>query len=213
MKKILTFTIILMTLTACSVFKVQNTETTWTEVPANMANPATVYCDQNGNTHEIQTAADGSQTSVCIFPDGSTCDEWAYFRGECGPATPESPTSAPTVDATTEGSGGGPGGNGGMIVDGSGGYMPPGTSEEMADWWGIIKSTPAGAQYDDYFVRQDFYGQIIYFGIDSLDPSVQAQIVALRDTGKIVHLYGTLVSNVPDYNGSQIQVDRIEIEG
>ncbi len=29
--------------------------------------------------------------------------------------------------------------------------------------------------------------QIIYFGIDSLDPAIQAQIEALRDSGKIVH--------------------------
>jgi hypothetical protein len=29
----------------------------------------------------------------------------------------------------------------------------------------------------------------------------------------IVHTkYGTLLSNVPDFNGSQIQVDRIEVE-
>jgi hypothetical protein len=29
-----------------------------------------------------------------------------------------------------------------------------------------------------------------------------------------VHLYGTLPrNNIPDYNGSQIQVDRIELEG
>ena len=89
--------------------------------------------------------------------------------------------------------------------------MPPGTTEEIADWWGVIKSTEPGAQYDDYFERQDL-GQIIYFGIDSMDPAVQAQIEALRDSGKIVHLYGTLFSNVPDYNGSQIQVDRIEVE-
>ncbi len=94
---------------------------------------------------------------------------------------------------------------------GSGGYMPPGTSEEIADWWGVIKSTASGAQYDDYFERQDL-GQIIYFGIDSMDPAVQAQIKELRDSGKIVHLYGTLFSNVPDYNGSQVQVDRIEVE-
>ena len=67
----------------------------------------------------------------------------------------------------------------------------------------------SGAQYDDYFERQDL-GQIIYFGIDSMDPAVQEQIKALRDSGKIVHLYGTLLSNVPDYNGSQVQVDRIE---
>ncbi len=45
-----------------------------------------------------------------------------------------------------------------------------------------------------------------------MDPAVQAQIKELRDRGKIVHLYGTLLSNVPDYNGSQVQVDRIEVE-
>jgi hypothetical protein len=116
-----------------------------------------------------------------------------------------------TVEATADASGGGPGGNGDTGGDGSGGYMPPGTSEEIADWWGVIKSTEPGAQYDDYFERQDL-GQIIYFGIDSLDPAVKSQIEAFRDSGKIVHLYGTLFSNVPDYNGSQVQVDRIEVE-
>ncbi len=45
-----------------------------------------------------------------------------------------------------------------------------------------------------------------------MDPAVKSQIKALRDSGKIVYLYGTLLSNVPDYNGSQIQVDRIEVE-
>ena len=88
--------------------------------------------------------------------------------------------------------------------------MQPGTTEEIANWWGVIKSTGPGAQYDDYFERQDL-GQIIYFGIDSMDPAVKAQIAALRDSGKIVHLYGTLFSNVPDYNGSQVQVDRIDV--
>jgi hypothetical protein len=110
------------------------------------------------------------------------------------------------VEATTKASGDGAGENA------SGGYMPPGTAEEITDWWGLIKSTEPGAQYDDYFERQDL-GQTIYFGIDSMDPAVQAQIVASRDSGKIVHLYGTLLSNVPDYNGSQILVNRIEVEG
>jgi hypothetical protein len=90
--------------------------------------------------------------------------------------------------------------------------MPPGSTETLADWWGVIKSTPPGAQYDDYFERQDL-GQNQNFGIDSMDPTVQAQIKTLRDSGKIVHLYGRLLSNVPDYNGSQIQVDRIDVEG
>ena len=94
----------------------------------------------------------------------------------------------------------------------SGGYMQPGTSEPIEDWWGVIKSTEPGAQYDDYFERQDLGGSI-YFGINSLDPEVEAQIQTLRDSGKIVHLYGTLFSNIPDYNGSQVQIDRIEVEG
>jgi hypothetical protein len=89
--------------------------------------------------------------------------------------------------------------------------MPPEATEEVIGWWGVIKSTKPGAQYDDYFVRQDL-AQIIYFGIDSMDSAVKPQIEALRDSGKIVHLYGTLLSNVPDYHGSQIQVDRIEVE-
>ena len=170
-----------------------------------MPNPASVYCVQHGNKLEIHTAADGSQSGVCVFPDGSTCDEWAYFRGECGLGAQASPTPAKTVEPTPKASGGNP------EEHASGGDMPPGTSEEITDWWGIIKRTPSGAQYDDYFERQDL-GQIIYFGIDSMDPAVKSQIEAMRDSGKIVHLYGTLVSNVPDYNGSQIQVSRIEVE-
>ncbi len=89
--------------------------------------------------------------------------------------------------------------------------MPPDTTEAIADWRGVIKSTDPGAQYDDYFELWT-NGQIIYFGIDSMDPAIKAQIEALRDSGRIVRLFGILHSNVPDYNGSQIQVDRIEIE-
>ena len=207
MKNIFTFVIVLMVLTACTASQTQAApEPAATDIPqAGMPNPASVYCEQNRNKLEIRTAADGSQNGICVFPDGSTCDEWAYYRGECGPAAQKSPTPAMTVEATTEASGG-------TEEQASGGYMPLGTSEEIADWWGVIKSTVPGAQYDDYFERQDLGQQFIYFGIDSMDPAVQSQIEALRDSGKIVHLYGTLLSNVPDYNGSQIQVDRIEVE-
>jgi putative hemolysin len=195
------------TLTACTAPHTQAaSDPAATDTPqASIPNPASVYCEQNGNKLEIYTAADGSQNGICVFPDGSTCDEWAYFRGGCGPAAQKSPTPAKSDKATPKAS------NDGTEENASGGYMPPGTSEEMADWWGVIKSTPPGAQYDDYFERQDL-GGIIYFGIDSMDPAVKAQIEALRDSGKIVHLYGTLLSNVPDYNSSQIQVERIEVE-
>jgi len=200
-------------LTACTANQTRAPEPTSTDIAqAGMPNPASVNCVENGNKLEIQTAADGSQSGVCVFPDGGTCDEWAYYRGECGPAAQNSPTPAMTVEATKEGSGGGPGGGNNSGGNASGGYMAPGTTEEFTDWWGVIESTEPGAQYDDYFERQDL-GQNIYFGIDSLDPAVQAQIKELRDSGKIVHIYGTLFSNVPDYNGSQVQVDRIEVEG
>jgi putative hemolysin len=206
MKRIFLFTIVLMALSACAVPWVHTTEPATTATPlANMPNPASVYCTQKGNKLEIRTAADGSQNGICVFPDGGTCDEWAYYRGECGPVIQKSPAPAMTIEVTKEAS------NGGTEKQASGGYMPPGTSEGVADWWGVIKRTEPGAQYDDYFERQDL-GQTIYFGIDSMDPTVQAQIKTLRNSGKIVHLYGTLLSNVPDYNGSQIQVNRIEVE-
>ena len=71
-----------------------------TQLPTmGMANPASVYCTEQGNRLEIRTAADGSQSGVCIFPDGSECDEWAYFRGECGPTPPGGPTDAPEPSA------------------------------------------------------------------------------------------------------------------
>jgi putative hemolysin len=207
MKRIFTFTIILLALTACTAPQTQSApDVAATDMPqASMPNPASVYCIQKGNKLEIRTAADGSQNGICVFPDGSTCDEWAYYRGECGLAAQKSPTPAIAVEATAKPSGGGTGGN----VPGS--FVTPGTPEKIADWWGIIKSNKPGAQFDDYFERQDL-GQIIYFGIDSMDPAVKSQIKALRDSGKIVHLYGTLLSNVPDVNGSQIRVDRIVVQ-
>jgi putative hemolysin len=101
-KKIIPFTILLMALVACAVPRAQVPESAATDMPqASMPNPASVYCTQQGNQLEIRTAADGSQYGICVFPDGSTCDEWAYFRGECGLAAQKSPTPAIVVEATS----------------------------------------------------------------------------------------------------------------
>lgn len=197
MKKILIVIIISLTMAACTS-RIQSPESIATETPqTSISNPASVFCKQNGNKLEIHIAEDGSQFGRCIFADGSTCDEWAYFKGECGPSLKSNSEPATTVDPT--------------LANASGGYMQPGTSETIEDWWGVIKSAPPDAQFDDYFERQDL-GSAIYFGIDSTNPDVKAQIQALRDSGKVVHLYGTLFSNVSDYNGSQVQVDRIDVE-
>jgi putative hemolysin len=67
---------------------------------ADMPNPASVYCEEQGNRLEIRTAADGSQSGACIFSDGSECDEWAYYRKECGLAGQGESTPVPTFIPT-----------------------------------------------------------------------------------------------------------------
>jgi putative hemolysin len=53
---------------------------------ADMPNPASVYCEENGGTLEIRTdEASGGQVGYCVFEDGSECEEWAFYRGECKP--------------------------------------------------------------------------------------------------------------------------------
>lgn len=66
---------------------------------AGIANPAAVYCQKQGFRLEVRTDSEGNQSGVCIFPDGSECDEWAYFRGECGPASQTPTTENKAVEA------------------------------------------------------------------------------------------------------------------
>jgi putative hemolysin len=49
-----------------------------------MGNPSAVYCEFLGYKYETRKAADGSEYGICKFPDGSECDAFAFFRGECG---------------------------------------------------------------------------------------------------------------------------------
>ena len=49
-----------------------------------LANPAAVYCVEQGYDYEIISNEQG-QYGVCIFPDGSECMGWEYYRGECKP--------------------------------------------------------------------------------------------------------------------------------
>jgi putative hemolysin len=75
-------------LAGCQTADTQGADETPVSSPtggAELPNPAAAYCEEQGHKYEIRTASDGSQSGVCIFADGSECDEWAYYRGECGP--------------------------------------------------------------------------------------------------------------------------------
>jgi len=50
-----------------------------------MPNPASVYCINQSGKLEIRSDKEGNQYGVCVFDDGSECEEWKYFRAECKP--------------------------------------------------------------------------------------------------------------------------------
>ncbi len=50
-----------------------------------LANPASEHCIKQGFSHTIKTDDKGGQYGVCTFHDGSWCEEWAYYRGNCYP--------------------------------------------------------------------------------------------------------------------------------
>jgi putative hemolysin len=48
-----------------------------------LANPAAVYCTENGFKYDIR-ANDLGQYGVCINPQtGAECDEWSLYNREC----------------------------------------------------------------------------------------------------------------------------------
>lgn len=52
-----------------------------------IANPASVYCIDQGGKLEIKTDEQGGQYGICVFTDGSQCEEWAFYRKECQKGT------------------------------------------------------------------------------------------------------------------------------
>jgi len=50
---------------------------------AQLANPASQRCVQEGGTLQIEQRPDGGQYGVCVFTDNRQCEEWAMFRVEC----------------------------------------------------------------------------------------------------------------------------------
>jgi len=47
------------------------------------ANPAAVYCIEMGYEYGVISESSG-QRGICIFPDRTRCDAWAFLQGKCG---------------------------------------------------------------------------------------------------------------------------------
>jgi len=91
---VLSLILLMLFAAACSLGK------TPAEIPADegvigMPNPASVYCQEQGGVLVTREEPEG-QFGVCVLPDGSECEEWAYFRGECAPANEAKPQPLPT---------------------------------------------------------------------------------------------------------------------
>lgn len=74
------------------------TEPAATAPPAiGMANPASVACVNAGGKLEIKKDATGGEYGMCTFTNGTSCEEWALFRGEgCRAGTEAAATTAAT---------------------------------------------------------------------------------------------------------------------
>ncbi|MCP2039884.1 putative hemolysin [Neisseria sp. HSC-16F19] len=47
-----------------------------------MANPASVFCEQQGGRLEPKKDAQGNEYALCHLPDGRVIEEWEFFRSQ-----------------------------------------------------------------------------------------------------------------------------------
>lgn len=69
--------LILLVIVICVLINLNNKEQT------QIANPASVYCTSQGGKLDLINNENGSY-GMCTLANGQVCEEWAYFRGECG---------------------------------------------------------------------------------------------------------------------------------
>jgi len=118
--------------------------------PLNMPNPASVYCEEQGGRLDMRETSSGT-IGVCIFPDETECEEWAYFRGECQPGDSRE--------------------SGAQIV-------PPFSMQAVAIYGSLISSgtdTPAPSKL---VLTPEGFGSLFITGETG---ELEAQIVAMRD--------------------------------
>ncbi len=61
-------------LSACSTTEPESVK------PIGMANPASVFCTEQGGKLVMEKDAEGNSVGYCQLYDGTTVEQWAYFR-------------------------------------------------------------------------------------------------------------------------------------
>ena len=89
--------------------------------------------------------------------------------------------------------------------DGPGPLLNP---DPVEGWEGTVITNSAWAQIDDAFVLAGPYP--VHYGLWSEDPTLAAQIEGYRNSGATLRVWGQVFCGVPDANGCQIQVRRLE---
>lgn len=74
--RMLVLAVMAIVLTACAPGR----EAAPPRAAAQMANPASVYCQQLGGKLEIVKGKDGGESGYCTLPSGERIEEWALFR-------------------------------------------------------------------------------------------------------------------------------------
>ena len=168
---------------------VVDAESSSVDLPLELANPASEYCIEHGGQPMIQTASDGSQLGICQFPDTSTCDEWAFYRGDCQPGSSKR-ISSPGEDPE---------------------HGDASNPQPVTAWVGSIHGLPPGDLYDDYV--EWIPSGIGETGLQGTTPDLEAAIFELRDAsgvGQFVHLWGNLQCGVDDYGGCRLLVSDLQ---
>jgi len=163
------------------------------------------FCELNGG----ELVQDDGNIGRCLFVDGSSCIEFAYFQGDCQPST-GGRTARNDIESDAD--------QVQHLIEDAATLEQVHTMVEavpVVGWLGYVVSTPAGAQFDDYVVILP-EGEVGQFGIDGSTETVGKQIAALRDhpqPGKYAHFWGSLACDVMDYSGCQLLVDHLRVDG
>ncbi len=83
--KLLIFTLLLIT----TILTTWCTNINTTKDIVEIANPASVYCEENWWMLEL-IFDNGESYGICNFDNWNHCEEWEYYRGECSPTLQKS---------------------------------------------------------------------------------------------------------------------------